>query len=93
MKPETENKLWLLVAALFALLFTLTLLSCSKEEENICKECLVTTRYETQGFEMKEDTTFTECNNPQNFYKEEPSTFEYQDSTYTGIKKTNKHCK
>lgn len=93
MKQQTIFKIWSFVAAIFMFSLLTMLLSCSKEEENVCKECLVTTRYETQGFEMKEDTTFTECNNPQNSYKEEPSTFEYQDSTYTGIKKTNKHCK
>lgn len=93
MEGKIESRIWLSVGALFTLLFVLIMCSCSKEEENTCKDCTIKITYESDSLTIHEDSTSTECNNPQNETIEIPAEWEHNGKTYSGTKRTAKRCK
>ena len=87
---------------IFITAIILTMVSCSKEDQEVCKTCKTVVRYEpdTGGEYREEDTIQDDCNNPQDNVTKEHGTYEFKlwwiekDSsiTITGTKITAKRC-
>ena len=78
---------------MFAAIGSKILSSCTKESGIECKECYIRVDYNSPQLSLSgSDSSFTDCQNPEDKTTEESAVFYHRGYEYQGTKRTIKRC-